>query len=606
MKKTFLSLLSVAMLCTTACTDSSYDLSDIDTNTRITISGLTLPLKMDPVKLDVMLDIADDSDIKTDEQGNYYFKKEGSFTSKKVNVKKITLAKPAVTFDGKINVNLSLTPDIKNKMEQYAGSMTIGDLLQNPTLMGLIGITEETEILNITFQNTSTASEINLNANGIDANVQSIEKLGLDATTLAIKVKVNGVNQTIKPFAINNLKLTLPLGMEATAKQGTTYDPKTGVLVADGGKYQIGNDYVADLSLSVRGFVYALMAEGKKVFDPTAHTFTYKKNCTASGQAVLKIKDLKTTATYNDIVALENPNAVSYECNVGFDKDITINNFKGEITYSMDDIAVDPVHIGNIPEMLKEAGTNIELMNPQIYLSMNNHLYEYGIGVNSSLEIKGNNTINAPMAIQPTDWTKLVMAPKESGLYHEQGYVFQKVEGLTGVVGSKEGESFPETLNIRVIKPTVAKTALKKEFPLGTELDGVNGSWEFYTRLSLTTDAKIKYTKEWNDWEDEDLNTLTVEKASATMTIEKDVALDAESIEFILIGKNSKLQGKTSLTGDAKQNITLNLDGGPVSEIQGAKVNIHLKGKNKDLNKNQQVIISNLKVTVDGHYDRKL
>lgn len=606
MKKTLLKLLSAALLCTTACTDNNYDLNDINTESRFYVNQLTVPIKLDPVKLELMLDIDDDSDIKTDALGNYYFKKQGSFTSKTVNVAEIVLEKPAVEFDGKIKVNIQLDQQTKEKMAQYAGSMTIGDLLKNKALMELIGITEETEILNIHFQNATTASEIDLTAEDIDPNVKSIETLGMEECTLAIMVKVNGVDKTLQPFAIKNLKLTLPLGLQATAAQGTSYDPKTGELVANGGKYQLPDSYVADLSLEVKGIDYKLLAEGKKVFDADAHTFNYQKACTASGDAVLKVKDLKASATYDDIVALENPNAVTYECDLGFEDDIVIDHFKGEITYSMDDIEMDPVRIGNIPEMLKEAGTNIELMNPQLYLDLNNSLYEYGIAVGSELEITGNNVIKAPMAIKAEEWTNTVMAPQERGLYHEEGYTFQQVSDLVGIVGSKEGEEFPEELYIRVIKPTVAKTALKQAFPLGEDLDAVEGTWEFYTRLALTDNAKIKYTKEWDDWGSDDLNGLTVKKATAKLTVEKDVALDAESIEFILIGNEGELRGITPLMGDARQNITLELKGGPVSEIEGAKVNVHLKGQNKDLNKEQEIKISNLKVTVDGYYDRKL
>ena len=173
-------------------------------------------------------------------------------------------------------------------------------------------------------------------------------------------------------------------------------------------------------------------------------------------------------------------------------------------------------------------------------------------------------------------------------------------------MGSKHGEAFPEELNIRLIAPCIARTSLKEDFPLGVKKDGLEGTWQFYTRLSLTSDAKIKYTRDWDDWQSKDLDGLTIQRATARLTIEKDVALDAESIEFILLGKKGKLRGATAIMSDARQDITIALSNGPVSEIYGAKLNIHLKGKGKDLNKNQKILISNLKVTVDGYYDREL
>lgn len=610
MKRISLFVLPLAVLLFhTSCTDSNYDLSDIDTHSRFNVKDLTIPLNMDPVKLDLMLDIDDDSDIKTDAEGNYFFRKEGTFTSKPVNVKKMTFSKPHVNFSGKVAVNISLSQDTKDKIQQYASDLTIGEILDSPSLMELTGIRPDTEILNISFNSGSSAStEINLNASGIDENVKSIESLGIDPAELDIKVKVSGIEHVLPPFSIHNLILDVPKGFRANTKTGTTYDPEKGTLVPDNGTYNLDSDYVADLSVTLLGIDYDLLEEeGMKVFDPVAHTFKYTKLCSASGDAVLTVSDMKKTAKYADLVALEQPNAVTYECNIGFTKDLSIHSFKGAVTYSMDDIQVDPVTISSVPEMLKQNGTNIDLRNPQLYLSMHNHLNEYGIRVNSALEIKGNNTITAPLAIKSTEWTKLVLAPRNEDLFHPTGYEYEKVEGLSGVVGSNDADqAFPNRINIRAIKPEVPETMLAKVLELGTDLDGIEGTWEFYTRLSLTDQTKIKYTKEWDDWGDEDLDGLTINNATLNVTLQKDVAMDAESIEFILQGRKGELRGQTSLKGDASQHITISLTGGPVSEIQGAKLNVHLKGLNKNLDKEQEIRISNLKLTVDGFYDREL
>lgn len=593
-----------ALLFTASCTDGNYDLSDIDTNSRFYVNGLTVPVNMDPVKLDLMLDIADDSDIKTDEEGNYYFKKEGTFESDPIKVEKITLAKPTVDFDGKVSINIHLDEETENKLKTYAGSMTISQILANQSLMDLIGITPETEILKISFDESSSVSDIKLTAKDIDKSVRSIDKLGLDATILSIKVVVNGLNNTIQPFTIKGLELTLPKGFDATAKTGTTYDAAAGTLKPNNGDLYLDN-YTADLSLSVKGINYAQMADGKKVFDAEKHEFNYTKSCAAKGSATLKFKDLKGTATYADIEALEK-NGASYECNIGFSHDLAINSFDGTINYSMDDIKVDPVKISNIPDILKESGTNIDLRNPQIYLDITNSLNEYGIGVNSNIEIKGNNTITAPLNINVAPKTSLVMSPLNENLYHATGYTHEAVPTLGTVVGSADGKTFPEELNIRVVAPQVPDTELKKTFELGKDLPGVNGNWEFYTRLTLTDNTVIKYTKEWDDWSDKDLDGLTVESATVNVNLQKDVKLDAESIEFILKGTKGELRGETKLMGAEQQPVEIKLAGEPVSGITGGKLNVRLKGMNGDLSKNQEIKISNLKVTVKGYYDREL
>lgn len=595
-----------AALCCASCVDSDYDLNDINTESRFYVTGLTVPINMEPVKLDIMLDISDDSDIQKDEAGNYYFRKDGLFFSDPISVKKITLKKPEIEFDGKVAISMRLNEETKQKMLQYAGDKTMGQILSDPALMQLLGITAETEVVNLNLQTASTATDIKLNATGIDAHVRSIETLGLDATVLGIAVKVNGLEDALQPFAINALKIELPKGLIATAAPGTTYDPAKGLLTPVGGSFALDNDFVADLSLGLTGINYNQLQEpGTKVFDPERHTFTYSKSCSASGNALLRIKDLKSSAKVADILALEQEGAVTYECNIGFAHDLTVSEFKGEITYSMDDVLMDPVSVGNIPDLLRESGTNIDLMNPQIYLCVENNLSEYGIQLNTQLEVTGNNTITAPLAISQDESTDLVLAPTNESLFHS-GFTFQPTPELRGIVGSNEGETFPELLFVRLIEPQVPCLALQKSFPLGVEVEGIGGTWEFYTRLSLTDKTRIKYTKEWDDWGSDDLDGLTINDAVVTATLQKDVALDAESLEFILEGNEGSLRGTTALVGDASQKIVINLKGGPVSEIQGATVNVRMKGTNKDLNKNQQIKIADLKVTVNGYYDREL
>lgn len=606
---TTLGLPLAALLLATSCTDSNYDLSDIDTHSRLDIKGLSIPVNIDPIPLDIMLDIADDSDIKTDAEGNYYFRKSGDFNSDPINVKKITLERPTVDIKGDIAVNFHLDDNIKSVLAQHAPNTPIKDIVNDPTLMESLGIhlTTETELMHLTFDQSTTESEISLEAHNIDKSVKAIQRLGAETSQVAIDFKVTGLDHTFNPFDLTGLELVMPRGFVATSNPNVTYDAKQGILKPKDTRFRLDNNYTADLGLTFNGINYDQLCEpGMKVFDPDRHTFLYKKTCSATGTAILTVADLKDHATYNDIVAMEQPNAVKYHCNIGFTSDITINSFLGDIQYDMDDIKVDPVVITGVPDMLKENGTNIDLSNPQIYLYMNNHLSSYGISVNGDLEIKGYNTITAPLTITPEAQTCIVMSPVNADLFHASGYNHQSVKALSTIVGSGEGETFPEELNIRVVEPQVPTTHLAEEFALGTDHEGVQGSWEFYTRLALTDKSKVKYTKEWDDWSDEDLNGLTVSHAVINVTLQKDVKLDAESIEFILYGDHGELHGQTALTGEEAQDIVLELTGEPVSEIKGGKVNVHLKGMNGDLNKHQTVKISHLTLTVDGYYERDL
>lgn len=606
---TTFSLPLAVLLLTTSCIDNNYDLSDIDTHARLDIKGLSVPVNIDPIQLDLMLDIADDSDIKTDAEGNYYFRKEGNFESSPINVQKVILEKPEVEVKGDIAVNFHLDDHIKGALGKHAPNTPIKSILANPTLMQSLGIhlTPQTELMHLTFDKATTTSEISLEAHNVDKSIKAIRRMGTETALVDIDLKVIGIDHAFNPLDLTNLELNIPRGFVATPKSSVTYDAQNGILKPEHTHFSLDNNYVADLSLSVSAIDYAQLCEpGMNVFDPDKHTFTYKKTCSAAGTAILTIADLKENTTYNDIVALEQPGAVTYHCNIGFIDDITINSFLGDIEYSMDDIIVEPVTISNVPDMLKENGTNIDLRNPQVYLALDNHLSQYGISVNGNLNIKGNNTISTPLNVTKEPQTNIVLSPLNEELYHTTGYTHQTVETLGTVVGSNEGETFPEELNIRIVQPTVPTTHLTRVFSLGTDHEGVQGTWEFYTRLSLTDKTRIKYTKEWDDWSDEDLDGLTVNHAVVTATLQKDVKLDAESVEFILIGQNGEMRAQTALTGAESQNITFDLTGTPVSKIKGGKINVHLKGMNGDLNKQQELKISHLTLVLDGYYEREL
>jgi hypothetical protein len=43
----------------------------------------------------------------------------------------------------------------------------------------------------------------------------------------------------------------------------------------------------------------------------------------------------------------------------------------------------------------------------------------------------------------------------------------------------------------------------------------------------------------------------------------------------------------------------------PVKSIYGGKIDVTLKGQGRELNKEQELKISNLRVIVDGYYDKE-
>ena len=78
-----------------------------------------------------------------------------------------------------------------------------------------------------------------------------------------------------------------------------------------------------------------------------------------------------------------------------------------------------------------------------------------------------------------------------------------------------------------------------------------------------------------------------------------------DKIKFSLLGKNGELKGESDLHGNEEKNLSIVLTDGPIRNIFGGKIDVTLKGQGKELNKEQDLIISNLRVIVDGYYDKE-
>ena len=51
------------LLLLTSCIDDNYDLSDVDTTSRINVNDLVLPVNIDPIRLGDVIEIDDESRI---------------------------------------------------------------------------------------------------------------------------------------------------------------------------------------------------------------------------------------------------------------------------------------------------------------------------------------------------------------------------------------------------------------------------------------------------------------------------------------------------------------------------------------------------------------
>ena len=388
MKKKLLRLLPVAaLLLTASCTDKQYDLSNINTESRFAAKGLVVPLNMSPIKLSNIISIEEDGDIQKDADGNYYFKKLGKepFKSEDVKVEKITIAKPS-DISQNVSVTVTLPTAIQNNWNTYASGMTIKQI-KDAGLSSTVGIDDDTEIFSVTINASNTTINLkNPDDKPIDSKITGINKLGLDPLPMNLDIRLGALNNVVNKVNISDLKVTLPPGMTIQEAGVYTSNSNTGELKYNALEVSVGTPKTI---ATVTGLDCNAM--GTNLFNKSTHKFTYSKECSISGTAKIKVSDLSDNTTLSDITA----GATSCTCVVNFSNDLVINSFSGDIEYTLDnDISIDPVDIENLPEILQESGTSIELANPQLYLvNVSNPFVTNNIKPEAVLSITGNNRI---------------------------------------------------------------------------------------------------------------------------------------------------------------------------------------------------------------------
>lgn len=618
MKRKLLRLLPVAaVLLTASCIDDKYDLRDVDTTSRFPAKDLVIPLNLDTIKLDAIISVDNNEgdvlryDINT---GNFYFNKKGTnlpdkdycFESDPIRVEKITIQKPAEISE---SITIDIPDEIINKWEQYAPDKTIYDILQDASLMSQIGITPSTDIINLDVTDTKT---ISMSAVNIDNRITSLKKLGVDPVSLNIDVKLNALTNVVdktKGVTITNLSLELPRGLNVTDNEN--YNSEDGKL--NYAELTILNGQKVE-TLTVDEFNYETMQKDGAKFDAQAHTFIYNKACKVTGHAKVKVEDLDPRAKVTDLKSAQN--ATTYSCDVYFSNDLVVNKFSGGIDYALEeDIDIEPFEIDDLPEFIEDL-TDIELDNPQIYLTITNPFFDNGIRPTSTLIISAYSDFKHKLNLQYGKENKIILAPnkpKDDDLLYKD-YTYEEFEGLGKILSGEDG--IPDMLMISVEKPLL-KSDEVTDFELGKDLAPITGSWEFYSKLSLPESSSIQYKKVWEDWGSEDLDGLTIEKAIVEFNVKKkDFALDADEMTFKLHGKVKDEKGNLKdgylvnketikLTGD-EQTVKVEMVGGPLSHIEGGELVVKLKGQGKELNVNDKIEISNLRLTVSGYYDKEL
>lgn len=145
------------------CIDDNYDLSDIDTTSKININNLTLPINIAPVELQSIFDIKEGDKIQVVD-GQYAILENGTFQTNQIEVEKVRLNAPYVAPATHSAIARGGTWDIT------ASGLSSFDYVANNVSESIVSVTKVASSFSLRYD--MTFNGINANGNIEDLHLQ--------------------------------------------------------------------------------------------------------------------------------------------------------------------------------------------------------------------------------------------------------------------------------------------------------------------------------------------------------------------------------------------------------------------------------------------------
>lgn len=591
-----------------SCINNDYDLSDVDTTVEVNVNDLVIPVNLDTITLDAMLDLEDDSRIQK-VNGEYAVVEDGTFSSSPINVPSFTAAAPEISpisDDLEVQISSDITNLAKAKTRAAGGQLVFS------------------------YDITDSSTDVDISADDVDEAVVSIEHIGVESTVMKVTLAFTGLNNVVDSLEIEDLSFQFMKGLDAKVNIGT-YDETTGVIEINNTQIDRKGGYKLTLNVTVNG-----IGSGSGMELSSDHKFTLFQECkTLTGRIAAYTYNLRSNffnsdGSLNTEYLLENiPQTISYTCTPVIE-DIVVEDFTGQVKYDIDGIDIDPVEMTDIPDVLSQTGTDIKLENPQIYLQLNNPVDSYGLYATAGLQLTShigsttnNYSLDNDLRIDELD-NKYCLSPKTPASYYKgmvEGEAVdfsdctQQTFSTLGNVLS--GTKIPETIDINVTDPQIPVQTVT-DFRLGEDLDAVEGVYVFYAPLQLTENSQIVYSDTINDWNDEDVDAITISKLVVNADVTTNIPLELEFTAYPIDVNGKKILGSDGnfVVGSVDKAITYGVDesieitiSGTVTHLDGIIFEARVKGTDEtdaSLQPSQVIRLSNIKAKVSGSYQKEL
>ncbi len=567
-----LSIAAVSVLA--GCIDDKYDLTDIDSSSRFTVNNLTVPINLSEVKLENVINLDDNENIKEKEiNGEKYYaiEKDGKIDPKEFSIDGIHVNSPvlepsnfAVTLPGQVNV-----PG------------------------------QEVDLEAITFPEIPLQS-YNFNMKNVDGALKELK----DVKTLnPIKVEValsikDGISGGSKKISYHNLKIQLPWGMVCT-NEG--YDKETGVLTIE--NIAADDEGKARIVLEATG----LDLGGKGKVDDNRNLDIVGNLGILSGEIKISVKD----AVLSSSLGIQAGYYVS-----GFD----IASFSGSIDYNMKAIDIDPISLNGLPEFLDSPETNIIIANPQILVSINNPVGKYGLRGSGKIQLISSFKNGKTIERESSEFTLIGDHSDFAFCTPKDNYTFVGFDGLryalstveNNDVVNAEAEGLPTSIKVNIQDINFAGEVV--DFPLGN-VGAADGSYDFEAPLGFINGSKVIYETIVDGWSSDTLDDVNINRINVTATCSTNLPVNVwvSVIPINKFGNEIPIKEDNAyfgvLANDQNTPISLSIEGHSeaIRLLDGIKfkaiVSQNSNGSNEALSPDQYILLKDIRVTVDGYYE---
>lgn len=340
-------LLGIGLMLTGySCTDSNFDLSDIDTTIGIGGDSLAIPVSStEDIKLDDILELDNSDLISTEANGDYVFKKEGeAVTPARPQVDKVIITNQRTT-----NNDLMIAVNTSAGARPHAGKPARAFALQ----------TAEGTVLNFNYKSD------------VHQDIKDITSANVDADLNISVVFSDELKRIVNSFK----SMTLEMPSYMTFSKATTTPAYTSF---DGHKLTLTNvSTTRNISIKAKmsklAFGKAVAAGNKLVFDKATQQVTLEG-------------DIKVKVSFDDINLVSvDPSKCYIRTQMTMDK-ITVTGAEGKFDPNIELSELGEVTINSVPDFLTDEDVKINLHNPMIDLDIDN---------NMNVEGKINGTITA-------------------------------------------------------------------------------------------------------------------------------------------------------------------------------------------------------------------